>query len=798
MKLLQQQVFRFEGIEIDRSQSCLTIGGQQRYIRQQLLQLLVYLIEQRHRVVSKNDLIETIWEGTSVTDDALVQAIKELRRSLGDDPRQPRFIKTIPKIGYRFIAAVEELCLNDVTTIHIEDTTSVEVEYEEIANQAPGQSGAAIRGAISRRLAALSPRLRVALTVVLITLLASVVAAYFVQRQRQNRRQLTEVSLPHLPGKRSVVVMHFDNQSVSADLEWLREGLADMLISNLSRSKRLNVLGRQQLHLLLERMGHRQADAIRLDEALEIGRKNQVEIILLGSFARLGEKIRVNTQFYVAQTGQPLAYESMVADKPEEIFTQIDLLSLKLAAHLGASADEPEESRSALTGLMTNSLDAYRYYSLALEEAQMFQFNEAIALLEKALALDPQFAMAYARIGYIYAVRMGSGDKARPYLEKALQLSEQLPGRLNERDKLHITAWSAGASYDLEQAIIAYRELLALYPLETEAYQQLGWLLQRLNRNEEALQVLQQGVITDPEAKDLYNALGSVYNRLARNDEALAAFQHYTQLTPRDPNAWDSLALFHQRLGQYEQATAAYQHALALNPESRIAIIHLGNLYFQQGRYQAALEQYQRHFQIARDDFQRARSFAYIASVYLKQGDLPRAAAAINKEVKYNPKSLWTSLVLALARGDQTAVQRLSPKHFTPESYNFCNERGFLRLWNYQRGYVALKQGRSEEAINHFRAAVQHWSLEWNYDSVEDCLANAYLEVGRLDEAISEYERILSINPQYPLAHYHLAQAYEGKGEADKARASYAEFLQIWKQADPDLREMIVSKNRLK
>src|SRR5688572_1689863 len=120
MKLLQQQVFRFEGIEIDRSQSCLTIGGQQRYIRQQLLQLLVYLIEQRHRVVSKNDLIETIWEGTSVTDDALVQAIKELRRSLGDDPRQPRFIKTIPKIGYRFIAAVEELCLNDVTTIHIE------------------------------------------------------------------------------------------------------------------------------------------------------------------------------------------------------------------------------------------------------------------------------------------------------------------------------------------------------------------------------------------------------------------------------------------------------------------------------------------------------------------------------------------------------------------------------------------------------------------------------------------------------------------------------------------------------
>jgi tetratricopeptide (TPR) repeat protein len=255
--------------------------------------------------------------------------------------------------------------------------------------------------------------------------------------------------------------------------------------------------------------------------------------------------------------------------------------------------------------------------------------------------------------------------------------------------------------------------------------------------------------------------------------------------------------LFHQRLGQHEQAAAAYQHALAINPESRIAILHLGNLYLQQGRYQAALQQYLRHLQIARDDFQRARSFAYIASVYLKQGDLPRAAAAINKEVKYNPKSPWTSLVLALARGDQATVQKLSPKYFTPETYNFCNERGFLRIWNYQRGYVALKQGRGEEAINHFRAAVQYWSLEWNYDSYEDCLANAYLEVGRLDEAVNEYQRILSLNPNYPLAHFHLAQVYERLGEAAKARATYERFLEVWKNADPDLPEVTAARQRL-
>ena len=80
---------------------------------------------------------------------------------------------------------------------------------------------------------------------------------------------------------------------------------------------------------------------------------------------------------------------------------------------------------------MTSSLDAYRYYSLALGQVQMFQFDEALALLEKAVALDPQFALAYARIGYVYAVKEGRGEEAKPYLEKAFQLAD----RLSDKDK---------------------------------------------------------------------------------------------------------------------------------------------------------------------------------------------------------------------------------------------------------------------------------------------------------------------------------------------------------------------------
>lgn len=82
-------------------------------------------------------------------------------------------------------------------------------------------------------------------------------------------------------------------------------------------------------------------------------------------------------------------------------------------------------------------------------------------------------------------------------------------------------------------------------------------------------------------------------------------------------------------------------------------------------------------------------------------------------------------------------------------------------------------------------------------DDLEDCLANAYLETGHLEEAISEYERILRLNQNYSLANYHLAQAYERKGQQDQARTAYERFLQTWKDADADLPEVINAHQRL-
>ncbi|HEX4951464.1 MAG TPA: tetratricopeptide repeat protein [Blastocatellia bacterium] len=816
MQMLGKSIYRIGDIEIDPACNCLRRQNEEWTLRQKSFQVLLYLLEHRHRLVTKEELLEKVWAGAAVTDDTLVQIIVELRKTLGDDARHPQYIRTIPKIGYHFIAEVSELSstpLPGAALVEVEEVTTVQVELAQAPDREMERrgdrrmerrgDGAGRRGGIERmeeflrrvlwtlvRSVAPSSRHPVALFA-MFGLLLLLTAAWFVARRAGEVARPT-VTLPHVPGKKPVAVMYFENRANDRELDWLREGLADMLIASLSRSQRLTLLSRQQLTALLSQIGRQDPTQIKLEDSQEIAKRAQAETMILGGFARLGDKVRIDVTLHDAKTGQLQAAESLIADSPAQILTQIDLLSLKLATHLGATL-AASDAQHGLAALMTNNLDAYRYYSLALEQVQMYQFHDAIALLEKALALDPNFAMAHARIGYVYAVRMGQGDKAKPHLDKAMTFAD----RLSEKDKLFITAWQANAARDTMRAIEVYQEITARYPMETEAYVRLSVLLQNQNRNDEAYRVIQQGLVTDPEWKDLYNQLGGVCMRQGRYEEARVANQHYIQLAPNDPNAWDSLGALHQWFGHYNEAEAAYNRALALNPESSVAIIHLGNLRFQQGRYRAAREQYQRYIQIARDDNARVRGIGSLAWVAAKQKDWEGVATATREGLRYGSGAAWHALVLALERREATAVTKWSEVVFAAANFDSLKERGSLRIWEYQRGYVALRQGRADEAIQHFRTALTHRAVEWNIDSFESCLADALLELGRDDEAIAEYERILKINPNYPLAHFHLGQAYDHKSDREKARTAYQHFLQVWREADADIPEILAAQQRL-
>ena len=766
-----RSIFRCGDIEIDASQCCLKRDGTEQYLRQQSFQVLLYILERRQRLISKEELIENFWQETAVTDNALVQCIGEIRRALGDDHRKPRFIKTIPKVGYRFIAPVVE-----------------EAAGGEVFSPTPEIRGAdapapAIPGSINSRLG-----------LVLLSLAAVAgiaVAGWLVLRHPSVQR--VEVTLPKVPGRKPLLVTYFENQAARQDLNWLREGLADMFITDLARSDRLTVLSRQQLHLLLERIGHKAGKEIGLDEALDMARRSHAEAVLLGSFMALGEQFVINAQLFETGSGQLLATDRMVVDRPANILTQVDLLSLKLAADLGA-APQQGSKMTGLAEVMTQSLEAYRYYSLGVSKAQAFENAEAVALLRKAIQLDPKFAMAYARIGYAYSVTDFLPEKGRPFLEKALQL----PDRLTEKDRLYVTAWHAIARQDYAKAIPIFRQIINQFPTEIEAYARLSRLLYRFEeRPEDAIAVAQRGLASDAEAKDLYNVLGIYFLGLHRYDEAIAAHRRYVQLAPAEPNAHDSLGMSYQQSGRVDNAAAEYNAALLLDPEFEPAIIHLGDIYTQQGRYREAVKQYARYIHVTRSDTARAVGYGSIAQVYRRKLDFLRAGQAAQQEMSHENSAIWNSLQFALDRGDTGRAANLKRMLLQNVPYPERGAQNELRSHDYYLGTLALRAKQPDDAIRHFQQALRHLPPSSGLDLYEDCLANAYLELDRIDEAISEYHRILQLNPNYPLAQFHLAQAFERKGEVEQARAAYERFLENWKSADADIPEVRKAKKEL-
>ena len=748
----ETKIWRFEEVEIDVVRGRIKYGGEERHLRQKPFAVLVYLIEHREGVVTKEDLIRDVWSGMAVVDDVLVQCIKDIRRTLNDDPHRPRFIRTIPKIGYRFIGLV-----NTNGSEAVQVPLNPPLAVEESGEVAP-QSRLPFSGRTAFRAIPF-----------LILLLGIAFAVYkFVPRPDQSGFTAT-------PNQKVIAVLNFTNQSRDPELDWMTEGLTDMLITNLSRSEKLNALSRSRLRPLLnERPGTDE-----LDRAVEAARKIQADAFLMGSFARIGKKVRIDVHIYQTKTGNVLASEALIVDRVEDILTDIDLLSYRLLARLGVSPVDSEPDFH-LARTMTNNLEAYRYYMLGLDQTQALHTTEAIALLEKAVSLDPEFAMAHARIGYVYAFNTSTPEKGKPYLQKAFQLS----GRLTERDQLAIRAWYAVAGKEYKEAIAAFQEMIKKNPQESEAYWRLGRLLAGEGEPEKAIHILKRGLVVDPQAKDIYNVIGGLLIELGRDGEAIAMMERYVALVPNESNAYDSLGLAYQTIGKYEQAVTQYNRALELKPDFEIAMVHLANTRFQQGRYREALDLYQQYIRISPSDLERGRGYGCLSVVHLRLKNYDEAEKNARLSRQYS-KYEFASWKFALER-DPALAQDLE-RQFAEMVLANRGRRFTHRLFHYARGVSLLKQGKSEEALEMFREALKNPYLFWEAENLEDCLARAYLELKRPDDAIAELHRILQRNPNFPLAHFHLAQAYELKGQPEQAYENYGKFRQVWKDADRDI-----------
>jgi tetratricopeptide (TPR) repeat protein/DNA-binding winged helix-turn-helix (wHTH) protein len=750
--------YRFDDIELDTMRSCLRRGGQEIHLRAKTFQILVYLVANRERVISKEELLEQFWKDTAISEDVLAHSIAELRRALGDNSKEPLYLKTVPKRGYRFVGEVREVPI--VALVASEQITTVQVR-EEYSDERPGRE-------YSRWV------LAAALLLVAVTSIAGLAAWWL-------RHPEPSTTLPQTAGHHPVLVLFFENQSHSQEVDWLREGLADMIIADLSRTPGLDVLSRQQVATLLNRAGWNRGSATRLEDALALARRARAQALVLGTFARMGNTLRVTAQVHRASDGALVKTEVAAAERPEHIIGEMGLLALKLARDLGGKRERAPASE---TSPITGNLEAYRAYSEGVEEVAALKLPEGIQLLERATQLDPQFAAAYAELGNAYAVTWGRGTEGKPYLEKAFALS----GRLTELQRMYVAAWYALANDDFEEAIRSFRRIVARYPAEAEAYCSLGRLLEGEGRYSDAIEAERQAVVADPDAPLVHNFLARVYCRAGRFVDAVNESKRYIELSGGEPNAYDSLGTSYVWQGKYDEAEVAYRAALTRKPDFDVALVHLAGVHYREGRYRDAITECRQYLRISSADIDESRGNAWLAWIYLRRGDLAQAREASSRESSRSGPLAWLSrMLIALQSGDLKAARKaLETAGTVPERGN----RGSDRYRPFARGLLALAEGKADDAIAEFRQVLRQPEPVGYIDWFDDCLGDAYLRLGRLDDAVAEYKRVLTRNPNAALARYHLAVALERKGDRPSAREEYRRFVDTWKLADPDIAEL--------
>jgi tetratricopeptide (TPR) repeat protein len=402
--------------------------------------------------------------------------------------------------------------------------------------------------------------------------------------------------------------------------------------------------------------------------------------------------------------------------------------------------------------------------------------------------------MAYARIGFEYAAQEYQPKLALPYLEHAVHLSQQLP----PLNRLYIEAWSAMARSDADTAIGILRDITTQYPDETEAYRELSRLLRGQERVEEAATLLQVGIRKNPNAKELYDELGLILMVTKRPQEAIGVLKQYLALSPQNPNAHDSLGMAYQWAGQYEASETEFNQALQLDPEFEPSVAHLGDIYYHMGRYRDALVEYRHLLKIAvTSGDAKAVGFADISTVYRRMGDLTDAQTAATQEVRNNKTAVWESLVIALDKNDTEHARVLQRTLFSdPPNADRDSSRN-LRMEFFYRGSIELRTGNPQQAVSDFKLALQHLPPSSGMDSHEDCLANAFLELGMFQDAITAYQSILNNNPRYPLGYYHLGISYYKAHDLQESKASFQRFLQANPSADQDSPAILEAKRIL-
>ena len=631
--------------------------------------------------------------------------------------------------------------------------------------------------------------------------------------------------------KPSIAVLHFENLSGDPDLEWLRTGLNDMLVTDLSQSPELEVLGTDRLYQILDDMDQLHRGPLPTDSVQELARRASVDAVLRGSFAKAGESIRLSARLEDAHTGKVILSEKAEGMGQESVFRLVDELSGHIKANYSLAALEGDLDRD-LRDVTTASVEAYRHYAEGIRLHERFREEEAVPHFQRAVELDPGFAMALAKLGVVHG-NLGMQEEANEYAEAALDHLD----RLSARERHYIEGWYYSRKPEmLERAVEAYQKAIDMYPDHGSARHNLGNLFVAMESYDDAIEQLEELRDRGMLFPATYENLAMAYKARGEPGRARAVLAEYGSRHPDDWTTVIALAELLVESGEIGDGLDELDRAEALGASLfrtapvrwKARILHedwddaaetalsmldsdapmekflggrlAGVTALYQGNYHTVVEGIDELVATLDPQF-RSRPLLFKARVLLDVGDNRGArecALTINDEEDEREGSSQQALLVAAiasARlGDDESAHELADAYRV--EMRPTPGPGPHRLYQLLQGELALARSDYEQAIASFNEAesmLPPRGAEGAHTVIWYSLATAHRKAGNRGKAMRWYERIVRSTEErlfepvcYVRSFYFLGKLHEQRGDGDDAEDSFERFLEHWEDGEID------------
>jgi serine/threonine protein kinase/tetratricopeptide (TPR) repeat protein len=573
--------------------------------------------------------------------------------------------------------------------------------------------------------------------------------------------------------------------------------LKQALAVQLGQSPFLNIYPDERVRETLRFMGRSPDERLTKDIAREICQRQGLKALLTGTISSLGSNYVITIEAQNAQTGESIAREQVEAPSKEQVLASLGKAASELREKLGESLSSIQKHDVPIEQATTSSLEALKAYAMANEERAKGRGMEAASLYKRAIELDSNFAMAYARMAVFHGNREEL-EQAEPYAQKAYALRD----RVSERERLYISEKYANYVLgDIDKAIEVLQTWARLYPNDFIPHNNLALNYMYFGRYEDALKESLEAVRLSPNTSSARDNLVGSFMNLGRFDEAAEALEQLRSQYPDSPAVHFSGYFLAFSRGDRVAMEREVQWASGKDFEAEFLTME-GAVAINQGQFKKGEELRKRAVEI----YKRANRNDAAAQALLGLG-VRQAEYGKCSEAKANAVTALGSHKGRITMGSAALVYALCGD--ASRSLSLLDEAVKLypkdtptvaMLAPQIRAIVELKSNNPDKALV-LLESVRRYDMGLLIGISNNYLRGlAYLDQRRGNEAAAEFQKIIDrpgvdmMSELRPLTHLGLARATAMSGDMGKSRTAYQNFFAMWKDADPDLPVLIQAK----